>query len=201
MKLDRVKATLKPYRTIRSLREGRGDGNPVDVTELELAIDVGGEGDLGTSFDRALVDLFGATVTTQIKGVPSREAGFDLTSRSKVPDVAVSFWATPTSEAPIVPPSLSSVVRSRPKLKVSEKGTPVLELRRVVLRPLAEDVPKLHKYIGADFFISTEAAQVDASEIVEMVGEGPHTRVRPKQITLVDGGKADVESGESGASA
>lgn len=209
-KLDKVQARLKPFRTIRSMHEGRGEGAPVEVTELELAIDIGGEGVDDESFDKAIVELFGPTVLTQIKGVPGRGAGFDLTSRSKVPDVAITFFPTPDVAAFVIPPSLSSVIRSRPKLKVNEEGDPTLELRRVVYRPRAEDVAKLHPYIGADFFVSMEEVQtvLDMGEGTTATAEPAAvaragTKTRKGQLALADGGTAKVEptGGEGSASA
>lgn len=181
MKLTRVRGTLVAMPPKRSTKQGGGkDGDTaVDVTEIELGLDLGGEGDVDESFTKAIKELFGPEVTTQMKRAAKKTdadeveggGGFDITTRQKMGDLAVTIHGKYEGGKPIVTPIMSATVRSKAKLKVDAKGNATLVLRRVAIRVPFDEVPALFPYLNATVFVTCEAAQIDMSELDEAEGK------------------------------
>jgi hypothetical protein len=191
-KVERVKGRMRPFRVVRATTEATGKKGAVrHVSEVEVNLEIGGEGDVDPSFDKAIEVLWpGAADVCKRIGSDESATGQDSTARGKLPDLTVDLYAMPEGGKPVfhLP---AATCRGRPKLKIDENGTATMALR-LSGRFQKDDLARLTHYIEADVWMTAAPAQVDMAEIVEAKAE-PAKKKAGKRVKTPPNG----ESGEA----
>lgn len=169
--IENIPGRIRPSKLGKSTTEATGsNGSVKNVSEVQVQMELGDvEGDrtVGESFGEALEAIWPG-IDKILYAVEENEdqSGFDLTARSKLPELTLDIWPTDRTkdDSNALVHTSSARCISKPKLKVGEDGDCVLVLK-LLIKLDKTALSKVAQHIDADVWVSATPSQVDITEI------------------------------------